>query len=116
MAGFGPYFALEGFGISLPYIGFANIDPTYSLDGLTQMLLFFLASFVVLVCYMEFKDMVGNELFTYYHYPVSAAALYWQLSGNVTLLGIAWFSAIHMFTLWGTLVLLMPKALPTLMV
>ena len=44
MAGFGPYFALEGFGISLPYIGFANIDPTYSLDGLTQMLIFFLAS------------------------------------------------------------------------
>ena len=65
--GFAPYFALEGLGISLPLIGFTNIDPTYSLDTMTSMLLFFLAIFVTFVCYMEFNEMVGNALFTYYH-------------------------------------------------
>ena len=67
MGGFAPYFALEGLGISLPLIGFTNIDPTYSPDTMTSMLLFFLAIFVTLVCYMEFNEMVGNALFTYYH-------------------------------------------------
>jgi len=114
-AGFIPYFILEGFGISLPLIGFASIDPTYSLDGITQMMIFFAASFLAVVCYCEYHAITDAKVFAMYHYPVSAAILKWQLSGNASLIGILFLSAPHMFTLWGTLVAFMPGKMPAAM-
>jgi hypothetical protein len=114
-AGFIPYFLLEGFGISLPLIGFANIDPTYSLDGLTQMMIFFATSFLAVVCYCEYKGITDAKVFALYHYPISAAILKWQLSGNASLYGILFLSAPHMFTLWGTLAAFAPDKMPAAM-
>ena len=62
-AGFIPYFLLEGFGISLPLIGFTNIDPTYSLDGITQMMIFFATSFLAVVCYCEYHAITDAKVF-----------------------------------------------------
>ena len=55
------------------------------------------------------------QVFAMYHYPVSAAILKWQLSGNASLIGILFLSAPHMFTLWGTLVAFMPDKMPAAM-
>ena len=63
-AGFIPYFILEGLGISLPLIGFTSIDPTYSLDGITQMMIFFAASFLAVVCYCEYHGITDSKVFT----------------------------------------------------
>ena len=55
------------------------------------------------------------QVFAMYHYPVSAAILKWQLSGNASLIGILFLSAPHMFTLWGTLAAFMPDKMPAAM-
>lgn len=55
------------------------------------------------------------QVFAMYHYPVSAAILKWQLSGDASLIGILFLSAPHMFTLWGTLVAFMPDKMPAAM-
>lgn len=113
--GFIPYFLLEGFGISLPFIGFKNIDPTYSFDGITQMMIFFATAFLAVVCYCEYYGITDAKVFAYYHYPISAAILNWQLSGNASMYGIAFLSAPHLFTLWGTVAAFMPDKMPAAM-
>ena len=114
--GFIPYFLLEAMGISLPYIGFTSIDSTYSWDGMTQLVLFFAAIFLTVVCYAEYQGLTDHKVFSYYHYPISAAILKWQLSGNASMIGILFLSAPHAFTLWGTLAAFAPDKIPAVMV
>ena len=70
--GFIPYFLLEAFGISLPYIGFTSIDSTYSWDGMTQLILFFAAIFLTVVCYLEYHGTTDVKV---PHYDVGMDAM-----------------------------------------
>ena len=131
-------------------MGFTSIDSTYSFDSMTQLILFFAALFLTVVCYSEYYHVTDmkvslaplasspllllaslltfplllnsppppptRQVFTYYHYGISAAALNWQLSGNASTIGIIFLSAPHLFTLWGTLALFAKDKIPAAMV
>ena len=101
--GFVPYFILEAFGISLPFIGLPSLDSTYAWSPMVQLLLLMLATFSIMTAYMEFKMIMPSEVFCYYHYPLSAAILLWQLQPTTSLIGIIFFAMPHMFTMWASM-------------
>ena len=47
--GFVPYFVLEAFGISLPFVGLPDLDSTYEWTPMVQLLLLMLATFSMIM-------------------------------------------------------------------
>jgi len=113
---FTPYFVLEAFGISLPLIGLTSLDSTYAWSPMVQLLLLMLACFAATIAYVEFTQVLPEQIFCYYHYPLSAAILLWQLQPTTSLIGILFFTMPHMFTLWATLAYFAKGKLPAAMV
>ena len=57
-----------------------------------------------------------DEVFFYYHLPLIAAILLWYAQPTTTLLGMVFFSAPFMFTMWGAMAVFAKGKLPAVMV
>ena len=80
------------------------------------MMIFFATIFLTVIAYLEYTGVADAKVLACYHYPVSAAILYWQLSGNATTISILFLSGPRMLTLWGgTLAAFMPASVPAAM-
>ena len=108
-----PYFLLEAYGISLPLIGLTSLDSTYEWSTAFQLIMLMLSCFCGLIAYIEFKEILPADLFTYYHFPLSAAILQWQLKPTTSLIGILFFAMPHMFTMWGAMTTYSKSSLPS---
>lgn len=62
---FTPYFVLEAFGISLPLIGLTSLDSTYAWSPMVQLLLLMLACFAATIAYVEFTQVLPEQIFCY---------------------------------------------------
>jgi len=115
-ASFVLFFILETFGITLPYVGFSEVDPTYTSSNSMRLVLMTAAIYLGVVGKLEFDGKMPLEIFTYSHYPLSLALGWFQLQPTTTLIGKVFFSLPHFFTVWSTLSLFSSKSLPSAMV
>jgi hypothetical protein len=101
ITGFIPYFVAESFGISFPMVGMASIDTSYAFTGMTQLLFGMLAIFTAMTAYSEWFGFMEGKMFAAYHYALSPVVFLWQSQPSTSTLGVAFFAAPHMFTLWS---------------
>jgi len=109
---FVPYFALEALGQSIPLVGFAASDTSYSYTGATALFCASLAIFSAISAYTEWSAHMEGKLFAMYHYFLSLAVAFWQLQPTTTTAGALFFCAPHAFTAW-TIYLVVTMEPPT---
>ena len=93
---------LEGLGVSLPVMGSALLDSSYSLNSYTRMCQMMIATMLAVVAHQEFSGAMNGKTFVYYHYPLSILILLWSFSPTVTDVGRMLYMAPHFFTAWST--------------
>jgi len=104
--GFGPYFIAEGIGLSFPMVGFSAIDKSYDYTPATSLLCLMMALLLYIVAYHEYFLKMEGKVFIAYHYALSCIVLFWQMQPTTTLIGKLFFMPPHLFTLWGTFIVL----------
>lgn len=97
-----PYFVLEAFKVEAPMINMGSLNSTYAWSPMVQLLLLMLASMSCAIAYCEIKEKMPKDVFAYYHFPLSAAILLWQMDPKTTTMGIVFMSMPHLFTVWGS--------------
>ncbi|EOD22775.1 hypothetical protein EMIHUDRAFT_424489 [Emiliania huxleyi CCMP1516] len=97
---FVPYFALETVGISLPYVGLAHVDESYTHGGSTLLMTGMLAIFSAMTSYDEMAGCTSAKMFAAHHYFLSLVVFFWQVQPTTTAFGAAFGSVPHLFTAW----------------
>ena len=57
-------------------------------------------------------DAMPDDVFFYYHLPLIGAITYWYTMPSTTMVGMLFFSAPYIFTLWGGLTVYAKGKLP----
>ena len=96
--GFVPYYIIESLGISIPFVGAAAIDSSFTYNGNTAMMMMMLAVMMSIMAEAEYTGRMPAKVFVTYHYFLSTAVLFWQMQPSTSMIGAMFFMPPHIFT------------------
>ena len=113
---FVPYFLIAAAGIELPFVGMASLDTSFELTNAMTFMILFANVGLGTSAYLEFTEIMPDDVFFYYHIPLCAAIAYWFFMASTGIITYIFFSAPFMFLIWGYFAAFSKTTLPAMMV